>query len=395
MLCVVGFVVVVVGIAAGLGLLVVWLGLGVLVGTVLAARGLAHVERNRLRTLQGKDAPAPSYAVAPDGAGAVRRLLTPLRDPQSWLDVLWGLVGFVTGTAAFVVVVSWWAGVLGGLSYWFWQQWLPNDDENLVELIGWGEGQRDESLLLLGLGVVGLLLLPWVVRACAATHAGVADVLLSSRGRLQSEVRRVSDSRASARLAEADSLRRLERDIHDGPQQRLVRLTMDLGRARKQVGDDPEKAAAIIDDALLQARETVGELRSLSRGIAPPLLVDRGLRVALEELLQRSTVPTTSHLDVPDDLPPHVESAVYFVAAEAFTNIAKHSGAQRAALAVSYADGWLAVVVHDDGVGGAHASKGAGLAGLQQRLAGVEGTLEVESPEGGPTIVRAVIPVAA
>ena len=112
-LCVVGFVVVVVGISAGLGLLVVWLGLGVLVGTVLAARGLAHVERNRLRTLQGKDAPAPSYAVAPDGAGAVRRLLTPLRDPQSWLDVLWGLVGFVTGTAAFVVVVSWWAGVSG------------------------------------------------------------------------------------------------------------------------------------------------------------------------------------------------------------------------------------------------------------------------------------------
>ncbi len=124
-------------------------------------------------------------------------------------------------------------------------------------------------------------------------------------------------------------------------------------------------------------------------------LVDRGLRVALDELAQRATLPLAVHVDVPDRLPPHVESAVYFVAAEALTNIAKHSAATRAAMAVTHADGWIAVVVQDDGIGGAHASKGLGLAGLQQRLAGVEGTLVVDSPVGGPTVLRAEVPVGA
>ncbi|WP_137293631.1 sensor histidine kinase [Nocardioides dongxiaopingii] len=390
---VVGLCVSVAGLAAGLGLLVVWVGLAVLVGTVLLSRGLAHVQRSQLRTLQGRPAPLPTYLVAPAGSGPVRRLLTPLRDPQSWLDVLWGLVGFVTGLAGSCLAAAWWAAVANGLTYWFWQQWLPEGDTSgLVELVGWGEGRRDESLLQLGVGLVALVTLPLVVRACAAVHAGVADTLLSSRARLQSEVRQVADSRTSARLAEADSLRRLERDIHDGPQQRLVRLTMDLGRARRQLAQDPDRAAAILDEALQQARDTVGELRALSRGIAPPLLVDRGLRVALEELLQRATVPVASHVEIPDRLPPHVETTVYFVVAEAFTNIAKHSGAQRAALAVTHAGGRVAVVVQDDGAGGAHVAKGSGLAGLAQRLAGVEGTLDVDSPPGGPTVLRATLP---
>ena len=150
-------------------------------------------------------------------------------------------------------------------------------------------------------------------------------MLLSSRAELQQEVRRVEGGRDAAREAEAASLRRLERDIHDGPQQRLVRLTMDLGRARRQLADDPERASETIDAALLQARETVDELRSLSRGIAPPLLVDRGLTAALGELTVRSEVPVEATIDVPHTLPPHVETAVYFVVAEALTNVAKHS----------------------------------------------------------------------
>ena len=161
---VVGFAVGVVGLAAGAGLLVVWLGLPVLVGTVLAARGLARLERHRLVALQGRDVPAPAYVVAPDGAGRLRRVLTPLRDPQSWLDVLWALVSSVTGTAAFVVVVAWWTAALGGVTYWLWQQWLPDQDRTLVEVLGLGEGRRDESLLQLGVGLVALLTLPWVVR---------------------------------------------------------------------------------------------------------------------------------------------------------------------------------------------------------------------------------------
>ncbi len=182
-----GFVVAVAGLGAGVGLLVVWLGLGVLVGTVLVARGLAHVERRRLRTLLGREVPEIAYVVAPAGAGWLRRMLTPLRDPQSWLDVLWALVSFVTGTAGFTVLVAWWATTLGGLSYWVWQRWLPEDDDLLVEQLGWGHGQREESLLVLGIGVAALLTLPIVAQVAALVHAGVADALLVTRGRLRDE----------------------------------------------------------------------------------------------------------------------------------------------------------------------------------------------------------------
>jgi signal transduction histidine kinase len=194
-------------------------------------------------------------------------------------------------------------------------------------------------------------------------------------------------------VAEAESMRRLERDIHDGPQQRLVRLTMDLGRAKRQVADDPDRAAATIDEALAQARETVAELRSLSRGIAPPLLVDRGLAAALDEMLAQSAIPVESRIDVPAQLPPHVETAVYFVVAETLTNIAKHSGAASASVSVVASAAEVEVRVEDDGVGGAHPAKGLGLSGLRQRLTAVDGTLEITSPEWVGTTVVARIPV--
>ncbi|MFB9312413.1 sensor domain-containing protein [Nocardioides plantarum] len=180
---VVGLAVVVTGVSAGLGLVVVWIGLAVLAGTLLLARGLAHLERHRL-VRRGRDVPPASYVEAPAGAGALRRLLTPLRDPQSWLDALWALVSFVTGTVAFSVLVTWWVTALGGLTYWWWQQWLPDQDRTLVEVLGLGEGRRDESLLQLGFGVVALLTLPLVARGCAALHAGVADALLCTRARV-------------------------------------------------------------------------------------------------------------------------------------------------------------------------------------------------------------------
>jgi hypothetical protein len=186
---VLGFVVVLTGLALGLGLVVVWVGLPVLIGTVLAARGLAVLERHRLATLQGRASSpwSPAYAVAPAGSNRLRRLFTPLRDPQSWLDALWALVSFVTGTLAFVLTAAWWTAALSGLTYWFWQQWVPDgpDDRGLAELLGWGEGRGAESLLQLAIGVVALLTLPWVVRGSAALHAGTADALLNLRGRVR------------------------------------------------------------------------------------------------------------------------------------------------------------------------------------------------------------------
>jgi hypothetical protein len=186
-LAVLGFVVVVTGLSAGLPLVLVWVGLPVLVATLLAARGLATLERYRLATLQGRAVPPVAYAVAPAGSTRLRRLLTPLRDPQSWLDALWGLVSFVTGTTAFVVVASWWAGAIGGLSYWAWQWWVPQDtdDRGLAELLGLGDGRDAESLLNLGLGALALVTLPFVVRACAVAHAATADALLDLRSRVR------------------------------------------------------------------------------------------------------------------------------------------------------------------------------------------------------------------
>jgi hypothetical protein len=180
------FTIVVTGLSAGMGLFVVWVGLPVLVGTVLLAQGFAHLERLRLRSLQDRESPDPAYLVAAPGSSALRRLLTPLRDPQSWLDAVWGVVGFVTGVFASVVTIAWWSAALGGLTYWFWERWIPEGDgTTLAELIGLGDGRDPEIWLNLGIGVGMLLTLPLVVRAVAVLHAGTADALLNGRARLR------------------------------------------------------------------------------------------------------------------------------------------------------------------------------------------------------------------
>ena len=389
------FVLMVTLVATGVGTAVIVGGVLLLTLAVMVARGFARLERFRLRTWLGRDVASPAYKCPPEGAGFLRRAFTPLADAQSWLDVVWGVLSFVTGTFVFAVTLAWWAMAANGLTYWFWERFVPrgDDDESLAALIGFGDTRFADIALQTIIGLVALLTLPFVVRAMAVLQGGLAEAVLCGRAELQQQVARVEGGRDAARVAEAQSLRRLERDIHDGPQQRLVRLSMDLGRARKQLDQDPAKVAETLDAALLQARETVDELRSLSRGIAPPLLVDRGLRAALGELMVRSEIPVESVVRVPEQLPPHVETAVYFVVAEAMTNIAKHSGATRSSVHVVTDDAGVQVRVEDDGRGGAHLGKGQGLAGLAQRLAGVDGTLRVTSPEGGPTVLSATIPV--
>lgn len=392
-LAVPAFVLMVAGLSVGLGLAITLFGLPVLAATAYVARGFAHVERTRVRHMLFADAPTPRYQKARPDAGWLRRAVSPLLDPQSWLDVVWSVIAFVTSIFTFVVTVVWWSLTLGGLTYWFWQRWIPfdGDSEGLAEVLGLGSGRTAESVVNLVIGVVALVTLPFVMRLVATIQSSLARVLLCSRAALQEEMTRLEDTREAARLAEAGSLRRLERDIHDGPQQRLVRLGIDLGRARKQLDQDPEAARDIIDVALVQARETVEELRSLSRGIAPPILVDRGLVAALHELVSRSTVPVTVEIGELGDLPPHVETAAYFVASEALTNVAKHSHADRAGLEVQRSRGRLVVSVFDDGVGGAALAKGHGLAGLDQRIRAADGVMTLSSPPGGPTTVRAEV----
>jgi signal transduction histidine kinase len=190
-------------------------------------------------------------------------------------------------------------------------------------------------------------------------------------------------------------VRRLERDLHDGPQQRLIRLAMDLGTAQRRLRTDPESAGPLISGAIEQARETLEELRALSRGIAPPVLADRGLPAALAALAARCPVPVeldTEQVQAPR-LPPAVENAAYFVVAEALANLVKHSGATEGGVRVTLDERLVRVTVTDNGRGGAHPAKGHGLAGLLDRVRALDGRLVVDSPPGGPTVLAAELPV--
>ncbi|MBN1092037.1 sensor domain-containing protein [Blastococcus sp. TML/M2B] len=398
-LAIAAFVVVVTGLAAGAGLLVVWVGVAVLAATLLAARGFATVERAWLPAVLDRPVPHPAYLVA-EGR-PVRKLLTPLRDPQTWLDALHALVRFPLATVSFVVTVTTWSLALGGLTYGAWDWALPDaaqDTENtdlleLLELLGFETSAGRRIALNTAIGVVFALLLPFVVRAVALLQAQLGRVMLTSRAAAQAEIGRLAEGREAAVAAEAVALRRLERDIHDGPQQRLVRLAMDLARAQRQLDTDPARARATLGEATDLARETLEELRALSRGIAPPVLADRGLAAALAALAARSPVPVDLSVDLPTErLAPVTENTAYFVVSEALANVAKHSDATLCRVALVCAAGRLRVVVEDDGAGGAVLAPGHGLAGLTDRLHAVDGQLTVDSPRGGPTRLTAELP---
>jgi signal transduction histidine kinase len=393
-LAVPAMVLVTVLVAVGVGLSVIVVGLPILALGILVARAFAHLERRRLSRLTLTPAIQPEYVTARPADGVLRRLTTPVRDRQSWLDVVWVIVSVLTATISWSVAVAWWSTAIGGTSYGLWQWFVPRgtDPVTLASLIGFSTGRMADIGVITAIGVLALLTLPFALRGAALLHSTLARDLLCGRAELQQEVRRSEAGRAAGRVAEAESLRRLERDIHDGPQQRLVRLSMDLGRARSQLDQDPERARATIDGALTQARDTVEELRSLSRGIAPPVLVDRGMEAALREVVARSVVPTTLAYDAPASLPAHIENAAYFVVSECLTNFAKHSGARSAQVSMSVRRNRVHVEVRDDGRGGATPVPDGGLSGLVQRARAVDGTLRVSSPAGGPTVVHTELP---
>jgi signal transduction histidine kinase len=390
------FVLVVTGVSVGVGTLVIWVGVAVLAGTLLAARGLATMERAQLPAVLDRPVPRPAYLV-PDG-GRVRRLLTPLRDPQSWLDALHAVLRLPLAVLAFSVTVTFWALALGGITYGAWDWALPDssadpDNHDLLELLGFESTAGLRILLYSAVGLLAAVVLPFAVRAVALLHAQLGRALLTSRAAAQAEIGRLSRGRDAAVAAEAVALRRLERDIHDGPQQHLVRLGMDLSRAQRQLDRDPAAARTTLAEAGVLAREALEELRALSRGIAPPVLADRGLAAALAALAARSPVPVELAVDLPEQrLAPVTENTAYFVVSEALANVAKHSGARVCRVAVGRAGDVLRVVVEDDGDGGALLVPGHGLAGLADRLRAVDGVLTVDSPRGGPTRATAELP---
>jgi signal transduction histidine kinase len=398
-LAVLSFVVLITGFALGVGLAITVVGLPVLAGTLYAARAFADIERLSLRQVLDTRIPRPVYRTAEPGASVWRRILVPLTDGQAWFDLAYGCLRLVVSVIAFSFTVTWWAGALAGTFFWAYDWAIPYgpDDMQLNELLGLGDSTGARVGLYTAAGLFFLLTLPVVVRATAALQAAPGRAMLSQVAELRNRISLLEEQKRAVVSAETTALRRLERDIHDGPQQRLVRLAMDLGRAQQQMAADPEAARRTLDEALAQTRETLAELRALSRGIAPPILVDRGLPSALAALAERGLIPIELTVDPGLGTPagrldPTAETTAYFVVAQALTNVAKHSGATRCWVSVGKDGGHLQISVGDDGHGGAHLAKGHGLAGIADRVRAHGGALGVTSPAGGPTEIRAELP---
>jgi signal transduction histidine kinase len=318
-------------------------------------------------------------------------------------------------TALGLVVLTTLVWAVTGAGY-YWPQWvllplaLLFAIHAIVELVTTRLARRDQALAIHG-GVVAALFLflvaVWAVTARgyfwpAWTLLGLGSAVLlhwlitrnRRRDRLSRRVETLETSRLGAVEGQDAELRRIERDLHDGAQARLVALGMSLGMAEQKFESDPEGAQQLVAEARAGVAEALKEMRDLARGIYPPVLADRGIGAALETLADRSPLTTTVSVDLLERPPAPVETAAYFVAAEAMANAAKHSGAGRIDISVGRNDGMLEVEIHDDGSGGADAA-GSGLAGLRRRVEALDGTLTVQSPAGGPTTIRAELPCAS
>lgn len=370
------------------------LGLPVLAVGLAAARGLGDVERRRLAELGRPLPPVPPFREQREGLRGIRARLS---HAQSWLDLLFLLLYFPIAIISFVVTITWWLVGVAALTYPLYAWVLPEHSQGIGELLGIQAPVFDHAVTVLG-GSLMLISAPWVVRGLVQLHYAWARLTLAgTSGRaLQERVDSLTESRAAVVGAEADTLRRIERDIHDGPQQRLVRLSMDLETAQRRLADGDDAATReLLTESLGHVQGSLVELRNLSRGIAPPILTDRGLGAAVVSAAGQSPLPVETRISLPAGRRQGAarESAAYFVVTEALTNAAKHSGATRVLVAIGEDDdGALQVAVRDDGVGGAHLGKGHGLAGLRDRLAGVDGRLTVDSPPGQGTVVAARIP---
>lgn len=410
-LALVGFVLVVVLLALGTGLTAslvgAVLGLLLVVAVLGLARALAAMHRGLARGLLGEGVRTPTPQ-APTG-GAFTRLDARLRDAVGWRSVAYVLAKLPV--AAFgLYAVGWWLTGLLNLSAplrWAAFHQRPEAGEagmpTITPIPVGGDAPHSTSFAgtfaAAAIGAATLLAAPWFTRGVVTVDRWLVRALLGP-GAMAERVRNLEETRALAVDDSAALLRRLERDLHDGAQVRLVALAMSLDMARERLGSegepvaDPARVRQLVESAHRNATEALSELRDLARGIHPPAL-DDGLPDALATLAARSTVPVELVVEVPERPTPAIETIAYFCAAELLTNVIKHSGARRAALRVTQQDGVLRLCVGDDGRGGAEVGTGSGLTGLTQRVRTVDGTLDITSPAGGPTAVTVSLPLHA
>jgi signal transduction histidine kinase len=364
-------------------------GFGIVMLAVLLplAMVVAAWERMRVEAFLGVRI-APPRAPSPD-LPLWRRLLT---DGRPWRAVvhmtvlaLWGLVA---GTTMLVMLCT--SVAVAALP--LYRSQLPGG-----KLTVFSDVRIDASPWVWGVGTAVLLVLPLVARGLIGVDLALARSLLG-RGRheevaqLTQRVETLTQTREMAVDSVELERRRIERDLHDGPQQRLVAIAMDLGLAQTKLEADPNAAKDLLGKAHTAAKEAIVEMRQVARGIHPPVLTDRGLDAALSALAARSPVPVSVHVELPTRPSPTIEAIAYFCVSEALTNVAKHAGARSATVHVARLGGAVQVQVTDDGRGGATPGRGTGLTGLRQRLAAVDGSLTVVSPPGAGTQLIMTLP---
>ncbi|MGD3111440.1 sensor histidine kinase [Streptomyces sp. YGL11-2] len=346
---VVAFVVLVVWLVAGLALSVTVVGLPLLATGLTACREYGRLERARARSWLGVAVDEPSR-LRPRERGFFGWLWTCLKDPVAWRHALFVFVRLPWGILTFAVV--------------------------LVSL------------------VVGWPVLPWLARWLSNADRAMVRGLLSPSDELERRIAELESDRVVVTDTAAADLRRIERDLHDGAQARLVALAMGLGLAKEKLleGRADESVAAMVDEAHGEVKLALQELRDLARGIHPAILTDRGLGPALVSLAGRCTVPVTTSVDLAERPAPAIEGIVYFTVSELLQNVSKHSAARQASVEVWRSRDRLLLQVRDDGKGGARLDGGSGMAGLAERLGSVDGLFVLDSPVGGPTRVTAEVP---
>jgi signal transduction histidine kinase len=376
---------------ASVALIASGLGFALAPRALLAVRWQANLERRRALEWSGVTIASP-YRPGPKPGHrllkGMRRFSWVLTDPATWRDLLWTLAGVPVS-----VVLGFLPLFLLGMG-----GWVLGVDVGTV--FGEVQGLAPNGFLLqvfllsfLPLAVVGG---PWLLKA----HAQVASALLApTRKEMAERVSQLTESRSTAVDTSAAELRRIERDLHDGAQARLVAVGMNIGFAEQVVKDDPELALTLLAEARTSSGEALSELRALVRGIHPPVLAERGLSGAVAALALSLPLPVDVHVNLPGRGSEPVESAAYFAIAEALANVVKHSGATRAWVQLEYeagtlesAPGTMVAIVGDNGAGGAAPRDGGGLRGIERRLSAFDGMVAVTSPIGGPTQVTMELP---
>jgi signal transduction histidine kinase len=386
-------------------------GIPLLLGTVWLTRGLADLHRLIFARALEVTIPRPypdwpgdvawTIRSPADASRVWRRFTTLVRAPTTWRELAWLFVNGTLGFAAYVLVISLFGSALWYVSlpllWWILEGAAGSGtaEEVLRTDAGfWAIDSQATSFAGILIGLVSLALWWWVTPHLLRGYARLSGALLGPGGSatLAARVAELTESRAETVDTQAAELRRIERDLHDGAQARLVSLGMSLGMAEEVLRTDPDAAARLLAEAREDSGQALAELRELVRGMHPPVLADRGLPGAVQALALAHPLPVRVDDHLPGRPPAPVESAAYFAIAEALTNVTKHAHASSATVRLGHEDGRLLVRVSDDGRGGATATTGGGLHGMVRRLSAFDGTVTVTSPPGGPTAVLMEIP---